>query len=181
MSAVTDIMQYYFDSFGDPDRIFKTRLDLISTIGCKIVLVDKLEKFSDSLVGNSPEWSVSLAKNKEILIEESISNYKINCAIHEAIHFIVGEASFEDETLTMGLEFVLSNMIASKEERVSSLEVFSQSYDSSQNPICSQIVDYGFEYFDSDEWNQIFNAGVKQKFITNKLRLNTKFRSKLLK
>ncbi len=111
----------------DGRRLFPSIYDLIRRCGCRLMMKSNPQTEGFGLIGVSTTDAAQLCLTGIVTIE-SRRRSDLAGAAHEAIHFLCGETSFENESGMMVLEWLLYNGVENKKDRHELLLDLSGSY-----------------------------------------------------
>lgn len=136
------------------DRIFSSVYDLIRKCGCRLMMKGNPNTKGLVRIGMSPTGASQLCLTGVVIVR-SRSLADLAWAAHEAVHFLCGDASLEDELGMMGLEWLLYNGVQKKRDRQELLLNLSGSGLAGLE-ICDLVHEYGgFDFFLGEEWKEM--------------------------
>lgn len=136
------------------DRIFSSVYDLIRKCGCRLMMKSNPNTEGFGHIGSSPDGAAQLCLTGIITIR-SRSLADLAWAAHEAIHFLCGDISLEDELGMMALEWLLYNGVQKKADR-QALILFLSGTGLAGVQMCDLVCEYGgFDFFLGEEWKEI--------------------------
>lgn len=136
------------------DRIFSSVYDLIRKCGCRLMMKSNPHTEGFGHIGVSTTTAAQLCRTGIVTIR-SRSLEDLSWAAHEAIHFLCGDVSLEDELGMMALEWLLYNGVQKKRDRHDLLLNLSGT-GLAGCEMRDIVYEYGgFDFFLGEEWKEI--------------------------
>jgi len=146
------------------DRIFSSVYDLIRKCGCRLMLKGNPHTEGFGHIGSSPSGTAQLCLTGIVTVR-SRSLADLAWAAHEAVHFLCGDASFEDEIGMMALEWLLYNGVQKKRDRHELILNLSGT-GLAGCEMRDLVYEYGgFDFFLGEEWKGIMRDAQQLSYV----------------